>query len=124
MCTSAQPMSFVRLCLQAFSAPVARRVHIQYNTMPCLPPSLKCLQAASFFRSGQRAAQHCYELHYNAALLAQRQGDLQTGWAQVGGWACWGLLACSCTLACVSHRLLCGEHAGVGQVLLGWRALG
>ncbi|WIA20159.1 hypothetical protein OEZ85_006009 [Tetradesmus obliquus] len=40
-------------------------------------------QAASCFRAGMKAADHVFELHYNAALLAHRQGDLQEAVSQV-----------------------------------------
>jgi hypothetical protein len=47
-------------------------------------------QAASCFRAGMKAADHVFELHYNAALLAHRQGDLQEAFSQVR------VLLCSC----------------------------
>jgi hypothetical protein len=40
-------------------------------------------QAATCFRAGIKAADHVFELHYNAALLAHRQGDLQEAVSQV-----------------------------------------
>eukprot|EP00877_Chromochloris_zofingiensis_P014770 jgi/Chrzof1/9547/Cz04g07120.t1 len=40
-------------------------------------------QARAHFRTGQNLAEHVFELHYNGALLAQRQGDLQEALQQV-----------------------------------------
>jgi hypothetical protein len=42
------------------------------------------VQAAARFKSGMRGCGHVFELHYNAALLAHRQGDLQEALSQVG----------------------------------------
>eukprot|EP00879_Flechtneria_rotunda_P021995 GHRR01023196.1.p1 GENE.GHRR01023196.1~~GHRR01023196.1.p1 ORF type:complete len:416 (+),score=162.18 GHRR01023196.1:766-2013(+) len=43
----------------------------------------KVQQAAGYFRSGAKAADHVFELHYNLALLAHKQGDLQEAVSQV-----------------------------------------
>jgi len=44
---------------------------------------LVCWQAAGHLRAGVRVADHVFELHYNLALLAHRQGDLQEAMMQV-----------------------------------------
>ena len=41
------------------------------------------LQAALYFKAGQRCNAHAFEPFYNGALLAYRQGDLQEAWTQV-----------------------------------------
>ena len=46
-----------------------------------------------------KAADHVFELHYNAALLAHRQGDLQEAVSQVRCWL---------QLAAALHADACG----------------
>lgn len=50
---------------------------------PRLPVPGAAVQAAARFSSGMRGCGHVFELHYNAALLAHRQGDLQEALCQV-----------------------------------------
>lgn len=55
---------------------------------PLKPECCWCLagvQAAARFKSGMHGCGHVFELHYNAALLAHRQGDLQEALSQVRG---------------------------------------
>jgi hypothetical protein len=53
-----------------------------------------------------KAADHVFELHYNAALLAHRQGDLQEAVSQVRVW----LPQCIHTPITLIQRLV--WHAG------------
>lgn len=46
------------------------------------------LQSVARFKSGMAGCGHVLELHYNAALLAHRQGDLQEALSQVGALVC------------------------------------
>lgn len=69
---------------------------------------------------------HVLELHYNAALLAHRQGDLQEALSQVScvgrseqlaGW----LAGCNKAVA-VDARQTCREAYGPQHCLVGWMA--
>lgn len=62
--------------------------HVQLHAWPLLVLQVVsvpfvALQARAHFRTGQNLAEHVFELHYNGALLAQRQGDLQEALQQV-----------------------------------------
>jgi len=51
------------------------------------------VQAAARFKTGMCGCEHVFELHYNAALLAHKRGDLQDAFSQVRSGALKALLA-------------------------------
>lgn len=66
---------------------------------PCFPAPGAAVQAAARFKSGMRGCEHVFELHYNAALLAHRQGDLQEALSQVCVSVCGRMLSqCGCCM--------------------------